>query len=106
MNTTEGTTQQTDKGPTLIEVVRAFEQEMSQMRREHYELARKVSRYDRMFERMFREEVENRLCAKDDNPSMGCESRLSSLRMNLEHLDEMAVKKRMENAIQQEMRKG
>ena len=49
----------------IEDVIRAFSEEVSSLRRQLWDLQAKVSRYDRIYESIFREELDRRVGQKD-----------------------------------------
>ncbi len=58
--------------PTTIELLDAFSQELNSVRREVYQLQSRLSRYDRIFESAFKEELDRRVRGKDDSCEQAC----------------------------------
>jgi hypothetical protein len=52
---------------SLAEIVKVFREEMSYQQQRIYTLELKIGRYDRVFETMFKEELDSRVNGKDRN---------------------------------------
>jgi hypothetical protein len=81
---------------SLVDVIKAFQREIGQLREHVGSIDRRSARYDRAFENMFREELEKRIdpaSTSSTQGAIGCISDLDDLKWKLRALEAKEIRR-------------